>query len=89
MRKDHLVSLDVVPADRPSISMHLLTLLERIRVAHGRGEDRVRLQFSYDFDIQVDRRVAERLRDDLARWLEEYPAPRKTASRRIAGRKQR
>jgi hypothetical protein len=75
-RKDYLVTLDVTPADKPSLSMHAMTRVERIWIAPGTGINCVTFRCGYDFHIQVDRLIAERLRDDLTRWLEKNPEPR-------------
>jgi hypothetical protein len=89
-RKDYLISLDVLASSAemefPSSQIGVMTLIPRIRVAHGAGINCVAFHYGYDFKIQVDRIIAERLRDDLARWLKTYPAPSRKNRRTKGGR---
>ena len=79
-RTDYLISLSVVSssseADRPCAQIGVMTLIPRIRIAHGVGINCVAFRYGYDFKIDVDRIIAERLRDDLTRWLEKNPPSR-------------
>lgn len=79
-RKDYLVTLNVVAGDNaatvdsPHAEISAMTLIPRIVIDHGTGKNCVAFRYGHDFKIQADRVIAERLRDDLIRWLEKNPA---------------
>ncbi|MEA3202085.1 MAG: hypothetical protein QOE90_3513 [Thermoplasmata archaeon] len=77
LRTDYLINLSVLSsspeADRPCAQIGVMTLIPRIRIAHGIGQNCVTFRYGYDFKIEVDRIIAERLRDDLTKWLEKNP----------------
>jgi hypothetical protein len=79
-RTDYLVNLDIqsggeAPAD-PYAEILVMTLIPRIRITRATGVNHVAFHYGDDFSIRVDRIIAERLRNDLTKWLEKNPGPR-------------
>lgn len=85
-RDDYLISLDVLagPVDMgwPSAQIGVMALIPRIQIVHGTGINCVTFHYGSDFKIQVDRIIAEWLRDDLTRWLRTHPSPSRAKVRR-------
>lgn len=82
---DYDVTVDVEGGGGPTTSLQISQTTRRIRVLKGFGWNVVHLEVSGDFIISMDRPLAEKLRDDLTRWLKKHPADTEADWRRMAG----
>lgn len=82
---DHLFTLYLAPPT----DVQFMTTLRRIRVRKGLGWNVVLLNLEWEGEIEMSRPLAERLRDDLTRWLKQHPPETEEDWLRLAGYKKK